>query len=542
MRYRVVGLGLLSLFIFFGGAAAQAPPIPPEEQPEGSEVLTRGPVHEAFAEPVQLQAEAGLVAPRQPPPSLEEYPPADRPQGDRYVWVPGYWSWDADRDDFIWVSACWRVAPPNMDWVPGYWTQVTAGWEWVPGFWTPAGSQAIDYLPTPPAPIDLDPPGPPPVVASVWVPGCWYWSQGRYVPRHGYWLQEHPGWVWVPSHHRWSPRGYVFVRGHWDYALEQRGVLFAPVYFPPAVYARVGFSFSPSIAIDIGLLMGNLFACPRYSHYYFGDYYDESYVRIGIYPQFEGEHIHSWYDPIYQYERCRHRGDDPHWEEHQRESYDRRRTEQDLRPPRTYHDQEIRAAKLPEPQRRGMELAGPVRTIVTRQPSPPKIERITNETRQNVSRNGAEVHRYRDQRIRWETPASGPHAAPSQPIPASAPGNRPATPGEGHPAVPPAGEPRGPGTAPEKQNGPAAKPRETGNFPGVAERTPPSAAPHEVRLTRPDRVKIPTSPVAGKPVAQGDKTRKAPPPTPTSERKYQGKQQQKGKEKEKGGQKEGQPR
>ena len=42
-------------------------PAPAQEQPE---VLSRGPVHEAFAEPVNLQLQAGLVAPERPPPNI----------------------------------------------------------------------------------------------------------------------------------------------------------------------------------------------------------------------------------------------------------------------------------------------------------------------------------------------------------------------------------------------------------------------------------------------------------------------------------------
>ena len=45
------------------------PPVPSQEQPE---VLTSGPVHEAFAEPVNLQVQAGLVAPQQPPANIVE--------------------------------------------------------------------------------------------------------------------------------------------------------------------------------------------------------------------------------------------------------------------------------------------------------------------------------------------------------------------------------------------------------------------------------------------------------------------------------------
>ncbi len=108
------------------GAADEPPPVPAQEQPE---VLTSGPVHEAFAEPVNLQVQGGLVAPIEPPANIVEYPPAERPAGSQYVWVPGYWAWDNDRHDYIWVSACWRAVPPNRYWVPGYWSRAANGWE-----------------------------------------------------------------------------------------------------------------------------------------------------------------------------------------------------------------------------------------------------------------------------------------------------------------------------------------------------------------------------------------------------------------------------
>src|SRR4030042_3966049 len=115
MRFAVTILTMLALATdpLYGDATEQPPPWPAQEQPE---VLTRGPVHEAFAEPVTLQVEAGLIVPNRPPANIDEVPPAYRPQGEDVVWVPGYWSWDADRNDFIWVSACWRVPPPDMYW------------------------------------------------------------------------------------------------------------------------------------------------------------------------------------------------------------------------------------------------------------------------------------------------------------------------------------------------------------------------------------------------------------------------------------------
>jgi hypothetical protein len=93
----------------------------------GAEVLARGPVHEAFAEPVVFDPEPSTVVDRQPPDPIEEQPPDQRPAGDNVAWMPGYWSWDHERDDFIWVSGFWRVLPPGRQWMPGYWAEVSGG-------------------------------------------------------------------------------------------------------------------------------------------------------------------------------------------------------------------------------------------------------------------------------------------------------------------------------------------------------------------------------------------------------------------------------
>jgi hypothetical protein len=61
---------------------------------EGVEVLTRGPVHEAFAETVTLDPEPGIVVTEEPPRLIEELPPDQKPQGSNVVWIPGYWAWD----------------------------------------------------------------------------------------------------------------------------------------------------------------------------------------------------------------------------------------------------------------------------------------------------------------------------------------------------------------------------------------------------------------------------------------------------------------
>jgi hypothetical protein len=523
MRIAVMTLMMLALTAgrLYGSDTDQPPPPPDQEQPE---VLTSGPVHEAFAEPVNLEAQAGLVAPEEPPAKIQEIPPADKPQGNQFVWVPGYWAWDADRHGYIWISACWRAAPPQMCWVPGYWARVPEGWEWVPGFWTPAGTQKVEYLPVPPVIENVEPLGPPPSPDDIWAPPCRYWYEGHYVLRPGYWVHGQPGWIWVPSHYVCTPRGYVFAGGHWDYALDRRGVLFAPVYLPRHVRERPHFSYSLSIVIDMGMLRVSLFTCPRYSHYYFGDYYDDAYLRVGIYPRFESERRHTWYDPLYEHDRWRNRKADPHWEENERHQYDLRRADKDLRPPRTYHEMQVREAKLPEPQRRSFEMARPMSEAVTRKGTPMKFEPVSSSERRKISRQATDVDKFRDQRNRWESPAASrktvaplpeskgtPAPSPQRKGPASASGERkgPAT----GPTTPTPAERKDSATRPT-----ASTPTERKDSAAApTERPSRSVSPRDVKVTKPETVKIPKSPIVGK-AATENKREVAPPSKPTEER------------------------
>jgi len=350
-----------------------------------------------------LQEEEGVVISVQPPDNIQELPAPDKPAGEQFAWVPGYWGWDTDRNGFIWVSGCWRAAPPKMSWVPGYWAKVGKGWKWVSGFWIQAGAGEFEYVKDPPAVPDIEPAGLAPSSDVVWVPGCWYWSHGQYVWRPGYWLQEQPGWIWIPSRYAWTPHGYVFVGGHWDYSLEHRGVLYAPVCFPRTFVPRPGFSISLGIVIDIGLLKVNLFTCPRYSHYYFGDYYDDIYLRVGILPRFSDARRHACYDPIFEHDRWAGRQKDPRWEDNERRNYETRRDNRELRPAVTYHDQESRVMKVKEPQRNNVRLAQPMSDVVSEKKMDQRYEHMDTEVQKKYSKQGSEVQQYREERTRWES-------------------------------------------------------------------------------------------------------------------------------------------
>jgi hypothetical protein len=90
-------------------------------------VLTSGPVHEAFAETVVFDPEPDVVIMQPPSYPIDEEPPDQVPDGPNMTWIPGYWAWDDDRDDYLWISGVWRSVPPGRRYVPGFWARIGHG-------------------------------------------------------------------------------------------------------------------------------------------------------------------------------------------------------------------------------------------------------------------------------------------------------------------------------------------------------------------------------------------------------------------------------
>jgi hypothetical protein len=396
----VVGIGLSSSIV----RALQ----PPRPDGEGVEVLTRGPVHEAFAETVTFDPEPGIVVNRAPPNPIEEVPPDQRPEGVNITWIPGYTAWDDERNDYLWVSGVWRAPPPGREWVSGYWGRSAQGFQWTSGYWGDAGLIETQYLPEPPETVEVGPGMPPPSPDHSWIPGSWVWHQGRYAWRPGYWVTLEADWDWVPSHYTWSPRGYVFVDGYWDYSVARRGVLFAPVYFDPHVYARRDYYYSPSIVISLAVFSDHLFVRPRYNHYYFGDYYDTGYHDAGFYTRSAFQSSRYGYDPIYAHQRWEHRHD-PEWELRVAEAYRHRRDHIEARPARTLSAQIT--LDTGGPRQGGVVIAASLDQLAGSKQSAIRFRTVDSEEKRNLVQRGKEVRQFREKRQALETPVV-PTAAP----------------------------------------------------------------------------------------------------------------------------------
>jgi hypothetical protein len=380
----------------FGTRAIQAQGL------EGMEVLTRGPVHEAFADLAGSGAETGLVIQKAPPAAIEEIPPEERPEGDEFAWIPGYWGWDEERNDFLWISGVWRVPPPDCNWTPGYWTQIEGGFQWVPGYWLPNSVEETFYLPPPPASLEEGPQSDPPSPDHIWVPGNWVWPEDRYVWQPGYWVQGSPDWVYTPTHYNWTPRGYVCVNGYWDYPIANRGMLFAPVYFSQPVYARPDFRYSPNVYIESGGLTNNLFRYPRYNHYVFGDYYGDESLHLGIVPWFQLDFGHHDYDPNYSHRRWERGRHDSRWSDQMQDDYRNRKEKVDTRPPRIFVDPRASSVSHPDGIRNNAVFAKPLQEVSKEKNPPHKLKKIDQGERDNLGKKGRDLRKFTEERAQRE--------------------------------------------------------------------------------------------------------------------------------------------
>jgi WXXGXW repeat (2 copies) len=309
------------------------PPVQEGVQPQG-----RGPVHEAFAEPALNTPTSPPVVTKQPPEPVEEMPPATKPDGD-VRWISGYWAWDEDRTDFLWVSGIWRATPPGRQWVPGHWLQVSGGWQWSPGFWAAGDQEDVHLLPAPPEPVPEAIP-PAPDSTSFYVPGCRIWHESRWVWRPGCWVAYRPGWVWVPAHYVWTPCCCIFVEGYWDYTIQERGLLFAPVCIERRCLLTPGWCYRPCYVVHDQCLLGALFIRRDCGCYCFGDYYDVCYERRGFVAWFDFRIGGGCCcDPLFCYYR-HHYHTCPTWERDLRALHVARREGTLARPPLTLVQQQ----------------------------------------------------------------------------------------------------------------------------------------------------------------------------------------------------------
>jgi len=395
-------LGKLTATLF-GGAMLAPGMAAAQEQAEsaGAEVLTRGPVHEAFAGTISFNPEVGIIVDQAPPALIEEVPPEQRLEGDNVEWIPGYWAWDEDQNDFLWISGIWRNLPPGRQWVPGYWAPIEGRYQWTSGYWEDAETTEVTYLPQPPKSVEAGPNIEASSNDQTWIPGNWRYRDDRYAWSAGYWAPARENWSWTPAYYRWSHRGYVYVDGYWDYPVVNRGVVFAPVHIGVAYRSRPDYYYTPSAVISLSVFANHLFVRPSYGHYYYGDYYEPRYHDHGFHASYSYSSSRYGYDPIYSHYRWENRND-RNWEGSRRQYYEHRRDHQDARPPRTWAALSARAPG--DRNRDDFEVAQRYdRVVSNREGGRQRFKAVDKQERERYVSQRQEVRKFGKEREQLET-------------------------------------------------------------------------------------------------------------------------------------------
>lgn len=180
------------------------------------------PIHEAYVSKFTDPTPLFTVAETPPQVRAENVPP--KPYEDA-IWIPGYFAWVQEKNDFAWICGVWRRPPIGHVWIPGSWEKTDSGWIWAKGFWSSVPQDQLKFITKVPPSVISDKIAAAPGPDYFWTPGYWNYEQigSSYRWLSGKWEKSNPNWVLAPACYIWRPSGFVFAPFYWDWPLEKRG-------------------------------------------------------------------------------------------------------------------------------------------------------------------------------------------------------------------------------------------------------------------------------------------------------------------------------
>ena len=131
------------------------------------------------------------------------------------------------------------------------------------------------------------------------------YQNNTYVWRTGHWQPRVSNWIWIPARYIWTPRGCIYRPGYWDFEFDVRGVVFAPVRFRNHHYRANDFYFQPNHCVNTGAnFFVHFFVRPNCNHYFFGNWYGQSFVSTGFRPWIHPRSHRRNYDPLLAHYNC----------------------------------------------------------------------------------------------------------------------------------------------------------------------------------------------------------------------------------------------
>jgi hypothetical protein len=219
-------------------------------------------VHEAFFQETHSALIYQAVSEQPPQNIIEKVPSQNDPLT---AWIPGYWEWDPDMRNYLWIGGVWRRPPPGHSWVPSFWLKIDDSWIRLRGFWKNERMENIHFI-RDEIPEDLDETMiDPPNLDSFWIHGTWYYDNENksFVWQNGRWESFDANWIYIPSFYVWRPDGYVNIEGYWDWPLDTRGSSYANITVERD--NRNDVVYAPTQTVDVKTLINRL--VPYYPDY-----------------------------------------------------------------------------------------------------------------------------------------------------------------------------------------------------------------------------------------------------------------------------------
>ena len=140
--------------------------------------------------------------------------------------------------------------------------------------------------------------------------------------------------MWINPQYHWTPSGYVFTDGYWDRPFDNRGILYAPAYFPTPLWNNPGWIYRPSFIVSPAAFYNAGFYRPGYAHFYYGNYYGNNYANLGFRPWWGGTN-----NPAFNYYAWQNRNI-PQFVAQQQQLYNNRMNGKASLPPTTFAQQQ----------------------------------------------------------------------------------------------------------------------------------------------------------------------------------------------------------
>ena len=180
------------------------------------------------------------------------------------------------------------------------------------------------------------------------------------------------------------------------------------MYFRSPLYARAGWSYRPWCVIPTNNLFIHLWLRPSWGSYYFGNYYGAQFASRGFMPWASLGVItrrQYVYDPFYSYARVHYRRQGVDYLGRVQGWHNYYAQHADLRPARTWHEQQQMIARGGKPAAQTQLIASNIADVARRNDTPVRLTRLDDQAHKAQKQHADQLREFHVERSKVERSA-----------------------------------------------------------------------------------------------------------------------------------------